>query len=256
MANSLPKKLWDKVPHIKRPVPEGWLTIAEFCERAGISRVQQVYKGINDGKISRKHLALAPNENNNHVVLIDWDSTAYDFIAARRQGSRPSDFKINDAREYKPFHRSAQQEIAAHAEQQRRDEIMAEVKGEALAVGDSELNDIVNHRLVTMNMNIPEPVDSTSTKHCNELVKFQKGQIELRKEANELITMANARSLLAGVAAEMSGAANRAIPAYSPILAAEENPIVVRQILKKIFAEVLRPIVEDKEDEDDKENGD
>lgn len=249
MSNRLTHRLWKVIPNVGSPPPEGWLTIAEFAERAGGILVQQIYKAIDNGKIPRKHLAMMLG-GSQRTIVIDWDATAYDFIAGRRQGSRPADFIENAAREYKPFRLSAQQEIAAEAEDERRHEIENEViDGNTSGLSSEQIQNIVDERLVNEKMVKQPVVDTTSARYRKEQLEIEKRQVELRKEANQLIDLDTMRGILGGLAAEIKGAANRAIPAYGPILAAEENPTVVRGILKKIFADLLRPLLNNKDNE-------
>lgn len=236
-------KLSGVVPIIKNPPPPGWLTISQFCERAGGMKVQQIYKAIDAGKISTKHMAMIKGDRDRRIVVIDWDAAAYDFIAARRQGSRPADFKINDAREYKPFRLSAQQKIAVEKEEMRREEIVAEITSTTeTPPGDSKLQDIVDERLVNDKMVITRVVDVTTARYRKEQLEIEKRQIELRKESNELITTDTERSMLAGIAAQLNGNASKSIPKWSPIFAAEEDPRVIRQLMKKMYVDIFKPM--------------
>lgn len=236
--------LWGKIPTVGNPPPDGWLTISQFAERASMktsSAVQQIYKAIESGKIDRKHLAMMLG-GTQRTVVIDWDSAAYNFIAARRRGSRPDDFVENAAHEYKPFKRTAQQEIAAREEQEMVSAVIAEVKGEAQTELTEEQQRIVNQRLVTLQTVVPVPDDVTTAKYVKELLEIEKRQVELRKEANQLIEIDTERSILASLAAQLNGNANKAIPKWSTIFAAEEDPRVIRQLMKQMFVDVFRPM--------------
>lgn len=247
MTNKIVKKLWNHVPKIKQPVPDGWLTIAEFCDRAGNMKVQRIYKAIEFGRIPKKHMAITKAKNRQDIVVIDWDAAAYDYIAAGKQAFRPPDFKINDAREYKPFRRSAQQKIAVEKDEVRREEIVAEITGATPGKNiDSKLQDIVDERLVNDKMVITQVMDVTTARYRKEQLEIEKRQIELRKESNELITFDTERSMLAGIAAQINGNASKSIPKWSPIFAAEEDPRVIRQLMKQMYVDILTPMeVED-----------
>lgn len=229
------------IPNVGNPPPEGWLTIAEFAERSGV-QARQVYKAIDDGKIPRKHLAMMLG-GTQRTIVIDWDATAYDFIAARRQGSRPPDFIENAAREYKPFRLSAQQEIAVEAEDERRQEIENEIlDGNTTGLSKEQIQNIVDERLVNEKMVKQPVVDTTSARYRKEQLEIEKRQVELKKIANQLIDIETNRSILAGLAAQLNGNASKAIPKWSPIFAAEDDPRVIRQLMKQMFVDILKPM--------------
>lgn len=229
------------IPNVGNPPPEGWLTIAEFAERSGV-QARQVYKAIDDGKIPRKHLAMMLG-GTQRTIVIDWDATAYDFIAGRRQGSRPADFVENAAREYKPFRLSAQQEIAAESEEKLRRKIEKEVlAGGTTGLSSEQIQNIVDEQLVIEKMVKQPVVDTTSARYRKEQLEIEKRQVELRKEANQLIDLDTMRGILGGLAAELNGNASKAIPFWSPKFAQEDDPGVIRQLMKQMFVDILKPM--------------
>lgn len=252
MTSRITKKLWKKVPTVKGAAPSGWLTIAEFAKRAGDIKVQAVYKGIENGKVSRKHIAILDGSNEQRKVIIDWDAAAYEFIAQRRAAYRPDDFEENDSHEYKPFKVTPQQELSREVYAETVSQIVGEVTGNR----DIDLDDltdgqqrIVNQRLVTQKTPVPIPTDGTTAKYVKVLLEIEKQSMALRKEANELIDMTTERAILANLSAQLNGNASKAIPKWSPILAAEEDPRVIRQLLKKMFVDIFRPMEENDGDE-------
>ena len=248
MTTRITDRLSANLPVHNGEPPTGWLTTKQFVERMGLSNQTQVYKAIESGKISHKHMAINRRYNEQDRIIIDWDNAAYDFIMGRRAAYRPADFKQNNAKLYKPFAVSPQQEKEVDTEEERREQIKKDVENGTTS-GDST-QDIVDERIVLDKMVLQPVIDQTSARYRKEQLEIEKRQIELKKEANELISMADERSLLAGIAAELNGNASKAVPKWSPIFAAEEDPIVVRQLMKKMFVEILTPIAS-KAGEDD-----
>lgn len=248
MTTRLIDKLWGVVPTV-REAPEGWLTIAEFAARAGDMAVRQIYKGIDDGKISRKHMAILNVSGEQRVVLIDWDAAAYDFVIQRRPGSRPEDFVQNPAREYKPFRTTPQQDAIDEAVAQRRAEITSHIDGGTPGSPLSgQTQDIVDERLVNDQMVVQPVIDNTSAKFREIQLNVEKKSLELRMLANEVISFDTQRSMMGGISAELNGNASKAIPKWSPIFAAEDDPRVVRQLMKQMFVDILKPMENSDED--------
>ena len=245
MAKSITKKLWGKVPMHKGAAPAGWVTIAEFSERSGGLKTPHIYKAIGDGRIPQKHLAINHPYGEQQRLIIDWDAVAYNFFEARRPAWRPEDFKINDAREYKPFGTTPQKEALKEEIEEKREEIKEQVVSKT-ETPDDKVDRIVNEQMVSDKMIIEPVIDVTTARYRKEQLEIEKRQIALKREANQLIDLDTERSILGGIAAELNGNANKAIPKWSPIFAAEDDPRKLRQLMKQMFVEIFKPLeVED-----------
>jgi hypothetical protein len=193
----------------------GYLSCEQYARRIGITK-QTVFRAVRVGKIPPDHCLYSRKAG--HGILIDWNKTAFQFVAQLQKNVKPADFDPTLGY-YKPLDEA---------------EWIAFTNLKPPKKPGRQKN------LAAQKM----PDNMHDVKLLNEQLKAEKNKIELMRAKNELIDVADAIAVNKQIAVEIRKAWDAAEKKLIPLVTASTSVKEVKDLFTKVRGDVFAKIGE------------